>query len=355
MYVLNKAFYKKASTIFSLACLGLAFNSVSISASQQTCNSTAPNVNQLQKAKIWMDDNNAYIDSMLVQHCGKKIFEDYRRGYDSIMPHDIQSSTKTYAMLLIGVLIEQGKIENTQIPLKQLLPKYAHLFTGGKENITLHQVLAMTTGLQWRDFGKGNSFEKIIAAKDSVEYILSEPLLTKPGAEFFYNTGSSHLLSAVVTAVTGQSAFEFAKKTLFEPLEMMDYEWDAFPDGLSLGGWGLYTRPRDMMKIGQLILDEGKWKGKQIVNAAFLEQATKQQADTNGGIGGKGYGYQMWIPNGFDKTDLAAAQGFGGQSIFIFEELDLVVVFTASVEKPAENAKAEFHILSKFIVPQFAN
>ena len=345
--------------ILSKCCIATAFSllfaSSTLADEKAHCDSIAPDQEALKAAKKWMDDKHTFIDSMLVQHCGKRIFEDYRRGYDSIMPHDIQSSTKTYTMLLIGVLIEQGKIESVDVPLRDLLPEYASMLEGDKAKITLHHVLTMTTGLQWRDFGKGNSFEKIIAAKDSVKYILSEPLITPPGETFFYNTGSSHLLSAIVTAITGKSAFDFGKEVLFEPLEMMDYEWDSFPDGLSLGGWGLYTRPRDMMKIGQLILDDGRWNGKQLINARFLEAATTQQIDTKGGIGGRGYGYQMWIPNGFNKTDLAAALGYGGQSIFVFDDLDLVVVFTASVEKPLENAKAQAYILSEFVVPEVAD
>lgn len=346
--------FLRAASI-SVLCYGLVWEGALANDQSPACASESPDLSRLDSAKRFLDEEGGQIHSMIVQHCGRRVFEDYRLGFDSIMPHDLQSATKTYSMLLIGVLIEHGDIESVDTPLKKLLPDYAHLLSGEKADITLRHVLSMTSGLAWRDFGKGNSFEKIIAAEDTVEFVLSEPLKTKPGETFFYNTGSSHLLSAIITEQSGMSAFEFAKETLFEPLEMMDYEWDEFADGLSLGGWGLYSRPRDMAKVGQLILDGGAWEGRQIVNADFVDDARRQQTETGAGVGGGGYGYQMWIPDGFSKTQVAAALGFGGQSIYVFGDLDLVVVFTASVEKPQENAALQARVLSQFVVPQYSD
>jgi len=318
---------------------------------EMSCTKTKINIEKLKEAQSWINNNqDANIHSFLVHHCGELVFEDYFIGYDAIMPHDMQSATKSFSAMLIGVAIKDGYIKSVDQPLTELLPKYAHLLEGEKADITLYQVLNMTTGLKWVDFKRGNSFDKIIAAKDSVEFILSEPLLTKPGEKFAYNTGSSHLLSAIITATTGMSALEYANLKLFGPMKMWDYDWDVFKDGTNLGGWGIYMRPRDMMKLGQMILDDGRWQDEQIIDKSFIDQATTTQAVTDGG-GGPGYGYQMWIPKVKGVNDVAAAMGFGGQFMFVMAELNAVVVFTASVETFEQNRLDIQKVMEDFVVP----
>ena len=316
------------------------------------CSRTSIHLEKLKEATHWIDNNkNANIHSFLVNHCGELVYEDYFIGYDAIMPHDMQSATKTFSAMLIGIAIKEGYIRNVDQPIAEFFPKYAHLLEAEKADITLHQVLNMTTGLKWVDFKRGNSFDKIAAAHDSVEFILSEPLITQPGKVFAYNTGSSHLLSAIITATTGMSALEYANEKLFGPMQMWDYDWDAFKDGTNLGGWGIYMRPRDMIKVGQLIIDGGRWNGEQVIDQSFIDQATETQADTGGIGGGHGYGYQMWIPRVKGVDDVAAAMGFGGQYMYVMEELKTVVVFTASVETSEQNQKDIQKVVEEFVVP----
>jgi CubicO group peptidase (beta-lactamase class C family) len=342
----------KILSVFTLVA-SLVNLSVFSADSETTCPNSSINVSKLKEGKEWIDRNDTNIHSFLVNYCGTTVMEDYYIGYDSIMPHDLQSATKTVSSMLIGVALKEGYIKSIDQPLSELLPNYSHLLTGDKADINLRQVLNMTTGLKWVDFQKGNSFDLIAAASDSVEFILAEPLLSKPGEKFAYNTGSSHLLSAVISVNTGMSALEYANKKLFTPLKMQDYEWDAFKDGTNLGGWGLYMRPRDMIKLGQLILDDGRWNGQQLIDESYIDEATRFQVSTDNGPGGSGYGFQMWITKAEGVDVVAAAMGYGGQIIYVLDKLDIVAVFTASVETPMQNLEHINHVFSAYVVPAY--
>jgi len=303
----------------------------------------------LADALSWIDEQPNYIDSFIVSHCNEIQSEAYYRGYSDTTLHDLQSATKTFTALLIGIAIDQGMIEGVDQPLSELLPGYAHLLTGDKAGITLEHVLTMTTGMRWVDFGVGNSFDRIAAAPDSVEFILDEPLETTPGEVFFYNTGSSHLLSAIVHYNAGTSTAEYAEQHLFELLGVGDYTWPALQDGVNQGGWGLYMRPRDFLKLGQLLLDGGAWEGQQVVSEWFVDAATAHQVDTD--YGG-GYGYQMWIEAQlFDVDDIAGARGWGGQDCLVLDDLDVVVVFTGDIAHPYEMAEHVPFLVNDYVIP----
>ena len=303
----------------------------------------------LANALTWIDDHPNYIDSFIVSHCNEIQAEAYYRGYDAATLHDLQSATKTFTAVLIGIAIDQGMIGGVEQPLSELLPDYAHLLTDDKAAITLEHVLTMTTGLRWVDFGIGNSFDRIAAASDSVAFILDEPLETTPGEVFFYNTGSSHLLSAIVHYNAGMSTAEYADQHLFEPLGVGDYTWPALLDGVNQGGWGIHVRPRDFLKLGQLLLDGGAWDGQQVVSEWFVDAATAYQVATE--YGG-GYGYQMWIETQlFDVDDIAGARGWGGQDCLVLDDLDVVVVFTGDIAYPYEMAEHVPYLVNDYVIP----
>ena len=306
-------------------------------------------VSQLIQAQDWIATERNFIDSFQVQHCGQDIVTGYYNDYDAETLHELQSATKTYSAMLVGIAIDHGHIAGVWQPLSELLPDHAHLLTGEKADITLEHALTMTTGLRWVDFGVDNSFDRIDQASDSVEFILSEPLDSSPGQTFFYNTGSSHLLSAIVQATTGMSAADYAEQQLFGPLGIQCYTWPALDDGVNQGGWGMEMLPADFAKLGQLMLDEGVWDGERVVSQAFIDAATAPQVDN--GYGGS-YGYQMWIEtNLFDEDDLAAARGYGGQDCFVLEELDMVATFTGDIMHPAEMAEDVASIMNSWVFP----
>jgi CubicO group peptidase (beta-lactamase class C family) len=281
------------------------------------------------------------IHSVLLVKDGKLIIEEYFRGqeedgqereYDRTTKHGIHSATKSINALLFGIAIQQRSIRDVETKLSALFPEYADIFKDpNKDAIRLQHLLSMTAGLSWNEWevpysDPRNDHVAMNASADTVRYVLERPLVARPGAKFGYSSGLSIVLGEVIHKATGQRPDEFAKRHLFEPLGISDYVWLKYPSGIVQTGGGLYLRPRDMAKIGQLVLDGGRWQGKQIVPEAWLRESTKKQAPD------AQYGYQWWLGSlraGDREIATFAAQGRGGQFILILPELKMVAVFTS--------------------------
>src|SRR5262249_10694793 len=159
-------------------------------------------------------------------------------------------------------------------------------------------------------------------------YVLGLPVTAPAGQEFFYNTGALTLVSAIVRRATGRALDEFARATLFEPLGITGVEWSRIRGDTDAGG-GLRLRPRDMAKIGQLVLTGGRWNGRQIVSEGWIEASTTRKIEATNGLS---YGYLWWLGRSLlngREVHWVGALGRGGQSICIVPELDVVVVVTA--------------------------
>jgi len=194
----------------------------------------------------------------------------------------------------------------------------------------------MTMGLQWveatPDTGDENNDEaRMHRAADPCRYVLSLPATAPAGQEFFYNTGALTLVSAIVRKATGRPLDELARSALFEPLGIASVQWSRVKGDTDAGG-GLRLRPRDMAKIGQLVLAGGRWNARQIVSKEWIETSTAPKiraiADGFNGL----YGYLWWLARyriDGREVDCVAAHGRGGQYIRIVPDLDLVVVVTA--------------------------
>ena len=307
---------------------------------------------RLAAAVRYIESKETHTHAFLVHRGGKVVLEQYFEGFDKDKLHQLQSATKSITSTLIGIAIDKGHLEGVQQPLHELLPRYDALLTGKKRRITLEHVLTMTTGLEWRDWRTGptgkSSFDDIENAADSIRYVLTRPLVTEPGAVFHYNTGSSHLLSAILHHNTGMTTAAFAERHLFAPLGITAYQWPALSDGIHQGGWGMYMKPRDMLRIGQLIQGGGTWKDKRVVSKAWVDAATRRHVDAVG-FQQNGYGYHWWIPSGYG-TDVAAAMGYGGQDIFVLKAMDTVVVFTGDTRYPTIRLAEPAKILRTYVL-----
>jgi CubicO group peptidase (beta-lactamase class C family) len=190
----------------------------------------------------------------------------------------------------------------------------------------------MAMGLKWVEAtpatGDDNDEVRMHTASDPARYVLGLPVTAPPGQEFFYNTGALTLMSAIMRKATGRPLDEFARENLFEPLGITAVEWGRVKGDSDAGG-GLRLRPRDMAKIGQLVLAGGQWSGRQIVPKSWIETSTALKLKA---VSGQSYGYLWWLGrtqvNG-RMVDWVGGLGRGGQSIRIVRELDLVVAVTA--------------------------
>jgi len=278
------------------------------------------------------------------------VFERYFRGSDEIPGriygrrvenvtfdadtlHDMKSVSKSVSSLALGIAIDRGLIGSVNEPIFTFFPELSDLRSPEKDRIQLVHALTMSMGLKWVEAtpatGDYNNDEaRMHMAWDPCRYVLGLPVVTPAGQEFFYNTGALALVSAVIRKATGRRLDEFARETLFEPLGITGVEWDRYRGDTDAGG-GLRLRPRDMAKIGQLILTGGRWNGRQIVSKAWIETSTAAKIKATDGML---YGYLWWIGRSLldgREVHWVGALGRGGQSIRIVPELDLVVAVTA--------------------------
>lgn len=290
--------------------------------------------------------------SMLVLRHGKPVFERYWNGYDKDTLHDMRSATKSITSLMVGVAIDQGMLSGVDEPIATRL---AGPYPNGpalKAGIRLSDLLTMRSGLACNDFigaSPGNE-SKMYESPDWVRFFLDLPATSAPGTHAFYCTGGVVALGRVVSEASKRPIPEFANTYLFTPLGIRDARWAMFDSNRQTDTGGhLRLRPRDMARIGQLVLQKGQWEGRQLVPATWIAQATA----THTAIGGTDYGY-LWWHRAFTVKgrvlDAHYADGNGGQFIFVVPELDLVAVFTGE-NYNSPKADQGGQLLFEYILP----
>lgn len=276
------------------------------------------------------------LHSLLIIRNGYLISETYYGSYRPETKHDVWSITKSVIATLVGMAQGRGDIGDVRTPVAALLPG---TIGPKKAAITLEHLLTMTSGLGWVE--SDPTFAKLYRSPDWVQFMLDLPMGRKPGAVFSYCSGCSHLLSAIVAEQTGEDPEALARRELFAPLGIRDYQWETDPAGLPIGGWGLRLTPRDMAKLGLLYLHQGQWDGKQIIPAAWVAEATRKHTATDGDLG---YGYQWWT---YPNWGAYAALGRDGQTIWVAPDYDLIVVTTAATEGHGPI----FDLIDRFVMP----
>lgn len=272
------------------------------------------------------------LDALLVARNGRLVLEEYfyLGGQDRI--HSIQSATKSVTSLLTGIASDQGLIKNLDAPLWSFFPAYSAKTTNASP--TLRHALTMSAGLDWAEdipyTDPRNDAVRMNQSKDMYEYVLSKsPDSTdRPGEKFEYNSGLSVLLGGVLLKATGKPADQYAQQTLFKDLGIGKYSWSSGNGQVHTGG-GLFLKPRDVLKMGQLVLDEGKWRGKQVVSSSWIKESTAFNLPVNAFGRDSGYGYQWWrgaFRVGEKTFPVVFASGYGGQMLYIVPDLNLLVL-----------------------------
>jgi CubicO group peptidase (beta-lactamase class C family) len=317
----------------------------------------------------WLSDwKEGNVRSVLVVRHGKLVFEHYFAGTDEHLDssvgevtsgpetrHDARSMTKSVTDLLVGIAVDRGWIKSIDASVFSFFPQYADLRTPEKDRITLRNLLTMSSGLEWHEFdtpytSDTNSENQMDSARDPYRYALEQPVVAPPGRLWNYNSGSTELLGAILRKATGKRLDRLASSLLFEPLGITDVEWYKYAQDNPCAAAGLRLRPRDLAKIGQLVLQRGAWNGKQVVSAGWIDASTAPQIN---GFLVFCYGYQFWLGRslvGGHPVNWAAAWGLGGQRVFIVPDLDLVVVVTAGLYKSDIQAQVPIKILNQYIL-----
>lgn len=310
----------------------------------------------LYKLFSQMKNGKNQIHSVLVVKDEQLIIEEYFNGYTTDKPHDLRSVTKSIRSVLLGIAIGQGFIENVNDPiskyLKTQIPKKN--LSQHKEKITIKHLLTMSSGLDCNDWDKNSrgQEDKVHKKKDWIQYTLDLPMVHEPGTIASYCSMGTVLIAEIISQASGMSIDQFAKKFLFNPLGIENISWGHTSDkDVIPSGKRLYMTSRDMAKIGQLILNKGKWNGKQIISDNWIAEATAPKTK----ITGIDYGYSWWsIPLKTNEKIIISktATGNGGQYIMAIPEINLVAVFTGGAYNSQED-KLAFTIMNRVILPTF--
>lgn len=219
------------------------------------------------------------LHAILVARHGQLVYERYYNGYSADTPHDLRSVTKSITAILTGMAIDDGAILNVDQPMMDYLHD-AYPAVDDKNAISLSQLLTMSSGLDCNDRDRGSSGQedRIYRQRDWVGYFLELDVVAPPGQQSHYCTGGVIALGRVISAATGQPVDQYAQQRLFEPLGIRNLRWARF-DGdsqVDTGGHLLLT-PAALVKVGQLILQQGQWQGEPLVSAAWIGAATTPQ------------------------------------------------------------------------------
>jgi CubicO group peptidase (beta-lactamase class C family) len=289
----------------------------------------------------------------------------YAVPYNANTLHDIASITKGVVALLIGIAFDRGWLSDLDAPIMSFYPEYADLRTPEKDQITLRHLLAMTSGLGWPERAISldnapNIMRQGESASDPYRFVLARPVETTPGTVWNYNSGGVWLLGPILRKVSGKPIDEFAEEALLEPLGIQEEVWDRFWNGDAVTSGGLRLRPRDLAKLGQLILDGGVWQGRQIVSAGWIKQMIAPQSPSGLSFSfARSYGFLWWqgqsVIGGHD-IEWVGALGRGGQRLYVLPTLNLVVavtagLYTANGGSPAPESLAGDTALNSFVLP----
>jgi CubicO group peptidase (beta-lactamase class C family) len=265
------------------------------------------------------------LHSLLVSWRGDLVLEHYARGIRPARLANIKSASKSIISTLVGIAIERGLIPGVDAPIVTWFPELRRDPDPRKRGITIEDLLTMRSGLESTS---GGNYGPWVRSRNWVAYALTRPMVGDPGGDMEYSTGTSHLLSAILTKAAKRSTWAYAQAVLARPLEISLAQWPRDPQGIYFGGNEMLMTPRQMIRIGELYLNRGRAGGKQIVPEAWVQEScrprTRSRFDPD-----RGYGYGWWTRD-FNGHEACFAWGYGGQYILVFRDLDLVVAATSS-------------------------
>ncbi len=267
------------------------------------------------------------LHSLLVSWRGALVFEYYGKGIRPARATNVKSVSKSVISTLVGIALERRLIPSLDTPISTYFPELLKDPDPRKRKITVEHLVSMQAGLESTSFDNYGSW---VRSRNWVQFALARPIIAEPGTVMEYSTGNTHLLSAILTKATKMSTHRFAQEALATPLGMTLAPWPRDPQGIFFGGNDMLLTPAHMVKLGRLYLARGRFDGRQIVPARWVETSCVSRGRSRFNPD-QGYGYGWWTRD-FGGRESCFAWGFGGQYIFTFPDLDLVVVTTSAAD-----------------------
>lgn len=288
------------------------------------------------------------LHSLLVARDGELLGERYYRGGGRTARANVKSASKSIISALVGIAIREGRLSGLEQPVA---PFFARELGGAADPrvhaITLEHLLSMQAGLEPTSFA---NYGRWVASTDWVRAAITRPFVDAPGGRMLYSTGNTHLLSAILTRVTGMSTLAYAREKLARPLGIELAAWPRDPQGVYFGGNDMLLRPRDMLAFGELYRNNGRHGAEQIIDEEWVRASWTRR--TSSPYNGHGYGLGWWMRR-MRGHDVYFAWGYGGQYIFVVPSLQLTVVTTSDAVSPREgDHNREVHALvANFLIP----
>lgn len=282
------------------------------------------------------------VRSLLVFRNNKLVAESYTKDRGDIdTPTAIWSCTKQVMAILTGIALEQNILDDINDNIGKYLADGAAKYPN-KKDITIKNLLTMQSGIAFENDGLNGESNKLLkeVPENSLNFVLGLPVFAEQGTVFNYNDGDPHLISAIIQSQTGITVNQWAKDIFFNPLGIRNYDWISYKDGITMGAFGILATPREMAKIGQLVLNKGTFNGQEIVSSEWIETMTTTKVDSEKvAYYNTTFGYYWWID---ESRDIVFMNGHGGQFVFIKPAKNLMVVTTA---EPNTQGKHQFVLL----------
>lgn len=285
---------------------------------------------------MFIDREQHKVQSIMVVKKGRVVIEKWMNGGSPDQAHVLHSVSKTFTSMAAGMAISEGLLSLDDKVISFFPDQLPDTVSDNLAAMTVRDLLTMSCG---------HSTECDVRRSPTGDWVtgfLAWPVEHKPGTYFWYNSMGTYMVSAIIQKVTGKKVVEYLKPRLFDPLHIDTPTWEESPQGINCGGWGLYLKTEDLAKMGQLLLNQGKWQGRQLIPAAWIAAASAKHVESRpagwtaeacaknnmtpaNNPWMQGYGYQIWLntPGGY------RADGARGQYILVFPEKDAVIAVTA--------------------------
>ncbi len=292
------------------------------------------------------------IHSVMIVKDGSVIYSRWQsEGLDTV-PHVLHSVSKTFTATAVGLAIEDGKMALTDKVIDFFPDKLPATVSENLKKMTVRDLLTMSCG--------HDEEPQQNADQEWVQTFLAQPVVHEPGTFYLYNSLGTYMLSAIVQKVTGEKVVDYLNTRLFQPLHIDKPMWEESPQGINTGGWGLYLKTEDLAKMGQLLLQKGKWNNQQLIPEQWVAEMSKKQVESiNPGTRleqaaergmtketsdwMQGYGYQMWLC----RPGCFRADGARGQYIIVVPDKNAVIAITSDVE----DLQGELNLVWNHILP----
>jgi CubicO group peptidase (beta-lactamase class C family) len=263
--------------------------------------------------------------SMILARDGSPALERAFRGPGLDQPVNIKSAAKTVLSAVAGAAIEEGVLTGLDQPIGPILGRRIPSGADPRvRDLTIEHLLSMAAGLERTS---GQNYGRWVTSRDWLAFALSRPFVAEPGGEMVYSTGTSHILSAVLTAASGKTTLQLAREWIGAPLGVTVPPWPRDPQGVYFGGNDMLLSPRALLRFGELYRNKGLHQGRRVLSEAWIDDSWRSRGGRSPYTGFT-YGLGWWLrDSGGHRVNFA--WGYGGQMVFVVPSLNLTAVMTS--------------------------